>query len=288
MTSCKKKHKKTDSIVKNLPENQGGIGRHKCASCAYEEGYSNGQKHIDGFDKENYIKGLPKSQKKLRRHRDPVEAYELGFFHGQVESSKYLTIKDKKGISNAMRTFALSIIAKGILIVLKNDELPYEHAMGFNQVAHGFEILIKARIVKEHPLLIFDKTSKKEKIKEDSLEFKDLLENGRTIEYSKLPYQLWAVTGYKVEDEELYKKIGFIRNQIVHFHPPVNISLKELTLEYSFTLIEPAVNEWWDTTILKYIKKFNNDCYESLFKKLKKLKISINYEFDKKQGFKKK
>jgi len=286
--ACRKEHKNVDLVVKDLPINQGGIGRHKCAACAYEKGFESGKKHIDSFDIKDFIKNLPESQKGLRRHRDPIEAYELGFYHGQVEASKHLTIKDKKGISFSMRNFGLSIIAKGILNVIKEDNLPYEHALGAINVAHGFEILIKARIVEQHPLLIFDKSLNNEKIKKGKdLEFQDLLDNGRTIDYSKLPYQLWAVTGYVLKDEKLFKDFGLIRNQIIHFHAPLSLSLPELTFKYSFTLIEKAINEWWNKSIFEYIKVFDRDAYKEIFNKLDKLEIIVSYQYHKTKGFEK-
>ena len=33
-----------DKIMKTLPENQSGGGRHKCTYCAYERGYADGYK----------------------------------------------------------------------------------------------------------------------------------------------------------------------------------------------------------------------------------------------------
>lgn len=288
--ACKLKHKESDLIVKDLPINQGGVGRHKCASCAYEKGLENGKKHLDlkKDEIESFIQKLPLSQKGLRRHRDPVEAYELGFYHGQVEASKYLTINDKKGISFSMRNFGLSLVSKGILNVIKEDNLPYEHALGVINVAHGFEILLKARIVEQHPLLIFEKSLNNEKIKKGKeLEFQDLLDNGRTIDYSKLPYQLWAVTGYELKDVKLFKDFGLIRNQIIHFHAPLTLSLSDLTFKYSFILIEKAVNDWWDKSILDYIKVFDRDAYKDIFKKLNKLDIKMSYKYDKRKGFKK-
>lgn len=286
--ACKEGHNKSDLIVKDLPINQGGIGRHKCASCAYEKGIENGKKHIDEFDVTGFIKGLSYSQKGLRRHRDPIEAYELGFYHGQVEASKYLTIKDKKGISFSMKNFGLSIVAKGILNVIKEDNLPYEHALGVINVAHGFEILLKARIVEEHPLLIFERSLSNEKIKKGKeLEFQDLLDNGRTVDYSKLPYQLWAVTGYVLKDEKLFKEFGLIRNQIIHFHAPLTLSLSELTFKYSFTLIEEAINDWWDKSIFEYIKVFDRNAYKDIFNRLNKWGIKVSYQYDKRKGFKK-
>ncbi len=284
--ACRKSHEETDFIVKDLPINQGGIGRHKCPSCAYEKGLANGKNHNENFDISSFISNLPESQKGLRRHRDPFEAYELGYFHGQIEASKHLSISDKKGISFTMRNFGLSMIAKGLLVALKKDDLPYIHAMGIINITNGFEILIKAKIVEEHPLLIFDKITKNEKETEQELEFNYLLENGRTIEYSKLPYQLWATTNYKINNKELYKEVGFLRNQIIHFHIPIKVSLIDKILKYVFDIIEPCINDWWDRTVFKYVKVFDRNSYEKLFKEIERLNISSNYKYDKKSGYK--
>jgi len=279
---CNKHHIETDKIVKDLPINQGGIGRHKCASCAFEKGYENGKNHIVDFNINDFISNLDRSQKGLHRHRDPIEAYELGYYHGQVEAGNHLTIQNKKGIAFSMRNYGLTIIAKSILNILKEDNLPYAHATNVVNIAHGFEILVKARIVEQHPLLIFDKISNNEKIKEGDLEFEDLLQNGRTIEYSKLPYQLWAATGNKITNIDLYNKFGKIRNQIIHFHVPMEISLSIEALKYSFEIIEKCVNEWWSNyTIFKYIKVFDYhlETYKKIFDKLEELNLTTKYKF---------
>ena len=284
--ACEKTHTETDRIVKDLPINQGGIGRHKCASCAYEKGFENGKNHIENFNIENFVSDLPYSQKGLRRHRDVIEAYELGFYHGQVEAGNNLTIQNKKGIAFSMRNYGLTIIAKNIIEILKDDNLPYAHATNVVNIAHGFEILLKARIVQEHPLLIFGKISNNEKIKDQELKFEDLLENGRTIEYSKLPYQLWATTGYKISNMELFKEFGKIRNQIIHFHVPMELSLAEMSFKYSFNVVEKCINEWWnDYTIFKYIKVFDRNMYKKIFDKLNELDIITLYHFDTKKGY---
>ena len=36
--------RKLDEIMRTLPENQSGVGRHKCTYCAYEQGYADGLK----------------------------------------------------------------------------------------------------------------------------------------------------------------------------------------------------------------------------------------------------
>ena len=57
------------------------------------------------------------------------------------------------------------------------------------QAAHAAEILIKAKIAEEHPLLIFEKFPK---ITDDNLSLLSLFEDGHTIEWSQLPNRLWA------------------------------------------------------------------------------------------------
>ena len=38
---CYKTHR-YEARFENLPEDQGGSGRHRCAGCAYEKGYEDG------------------------------------------------------------------------------------------------------------------------------------------------------------------------------------------------------------------------------------------------------
>lgn len=37
--------RKLDEMMKILPENQSGAGRHKCAYCAWERGFDEGYRH---------------------------------------------------------------------------------------------------------------------------------------------------------------------------------------------------------------------------------------------------
>jgi len=63
-------------ILEELPESQGGSGRHKCAGCAYERGYSDAQarrgRHLTASS-------LPDSQAGTARHKDVQAAYDLGY-----------------------------------------------------------------------------------------------------------------------------------------------------------------------------------------------------------------
>ena len=278
--ACNKNHSDTDLIVKDLPISQGSFERHKCASCAYEKGLENGSKKLLNFDLENFITNLEESQRGYRRHRSAIEAYTLGFFHGLNGQNNHLAIKDKFKIASQMRDFGLSMVAKGVVNATFSEHgEPYSHAMGLVQVANGFEILIKSKIVEEHPLLVFTKIPKEANLLDGNIKMEDLIEHGQTIMYSELPDRLWATTGYKIEPIELYNKFGRIRNQIIHFAIP-NISLSEFTLEFTFKVIEKAINTWWDTTILEYAQEYDDAFIENIFEVLNDLELESNYTVD--------
>jgi len=286
--ACNKNHSESDLIVKDLPTSQGNFERHKCASCAYEKGLENGSQKLLNFDLEIFISNLEESQRGVRRHRSAIEAYTLGFFHGLNGQNNHLAIKDKFKIASQMRDFGLSMVAKGVVNATFTEHgEPYSHAMGLIQVANGFEILIKSKIVEEHPLLIFTKIPKEANLLDGNIKMEDLIEHGQTIMYSALPDRLWSTTGYKIEPVELYNKFGRIRNQIIHFAIP-NISLSELTLEFTFKVIEKAINTWWDITILDYAQEYDDAFIENIFEVLNDLELETIYTIDENYNLKKK
>ncbi len=263
-----------------MPISQGNFERHKCASCAYEKGLENGTQKLLNFDLESFISNLEESQKGDRRHRSAIEAYTLGFFHGLNGKNNHLAIKDKFKIAAQMRDFGLSMVAKGVVNATFSEvSEPYSHAMGLVQVANGFEILIKSKIVEEHPLLVFNKIPKEGNLLDGNIKMEDLIEHGQTIMYSELPDRLWATTGYKIEPIELFNRFGRVRNQIIHFAVP-KISLSDLTLEFTFKIIEKAINNWWDTTILDYTQDYYDEILFYIFDRLNDLGLETDYTID--------
>jgi len=121
-------------------------------------------------------------------------------------------------------------------------------------VAHAAEILLKARIAQEHPLLIFSKIPKPNPDK-TNLTFIDLLENGHTLSYEELPDRLWAATGFKIEGKilEEYKKFGKTRNQIIHTSMASEKILKEQILSYSLEVLDPLVEVFWGYSVIQFI-----------------------------------
>lgn len=80
MSICNKDHRNIKAFDK-LPDSQGGLGRHKCAGCAYEKGAQ------DALDGKNFVEGdesvlddLPESQASYVRHKDAMAAYKAGYF----------------------------------------------------------------------------------------------------------------------------------------------------------------------------------------------------------------
>lgn len=129
--------------------------------------------------------------------------------------------------------------------------------------AHAAEILLKARIAQEHPLLIFSKLPKADS-KKSTLTLIDLLESGRTLSYEELPDQLWATTGVKIERVQQYRDFGRLRNQIVHFSMAnAKEALDVLTIRYSLEVLNPLIESFWGRSVIDFITKDPHDYYSS-------------------------
>ncbi len=120
------------------------------------------------------------------------------------------------------------------------------------QAAHAAELLIKARIAQEHPLLIFEHTPKHLSDNENRLGYRRLVAEGRTFQYSDLPNRLWATTGIKLKEQELFIEFGKLRNSIQHFSPPESKSLSQITLEFIFGVIDPFIHQTWNLFAIDY------------------------------------
>lgn len=112
------------------------------------------------------------------------------------------------------------------------------------QAAHAAEILIKARIAQEHPLLIFEQLPKPEGNGDALLNLEHLIQNGRTFQFKDLPHRLWATTGAILPNLNLYQSFGRLRNAIQHFTVPnEDVSLR--AIEFIYGVIDPFINQCW-------------------------------------------
>lgn len=77
--TCTSSHR-YDLKFNELPLSQGGKGRHKCAACAYEEGYRKGFNRSMNFVLD--LDALPESQAGAVRHKCPHAAFAIGYQRG--------------------------------------------------------------------------------------------------------------------------------------------------------------------------------------------------------------
>lgn len=82
MTTCRDPHRHAPHFT-NLPDDQGGKGRHKCAGCAYEKGYQDGLQLKESINLD--LDTLPDSQAGTVRHKSPHYAYALGYQQGVAD-----------------------------------------------------------------------------------------------------------------------------------------------------------------------------------------------------------
>jgi hypothetical protein len=82
--ACKKDHSELQLqyIMEQLPDDQGGRGRHKCAACAYEAGYQDGLEQKEQIDLSELFDSLEESQASAQRHKSPHAAYAKGYLDG--------------------------------------------------------------------------------------------------------------------------------------------------------------------------------------------------------------
>lgn len=80
--ACNINHDSIQTIMENLPHDQGGRGRHKCAACAYEKGYELGLALEENINLEQIFDSLEESQARAQRHKSPHAAFAQGYLNG--------------------------------------------------------------------------------------------------------------------------------------------------------------------------------------------------------------
>lgn len=65
-----------------LPTDQGSVGRHKCAGCAWEAGREAGLERREYINLHAVFDDLPESQAGVVRHKSPHAAFALGYHEG--------------------------------------------------------------------------------------------------------------------------------------------------------------------------------------------------------------
>lgn len=174
-----------------------------------------------------------------------------------------------------MRRFGLHVVGQSLehatFAAMGN---PYLHAIAAVQAAHGSEIIIKARIAQEHPLLIFSSLPKPPPNEVRLMDAGDLLARGKTATYFELPDLLWATTGYRIPELDRYIEFGKSRNMLQHLACPPNQDLSSETLRYAFTVIEPMIADFWGESLFSYVGLLGEETEVYLKEQLDRLGIS--------------
>lgn len=172
-----------------------------------------------------------------------------------------MKVELKQQLISHMIDFGLHMIGRGLVnATFAETPYPYTHSMAVIHIAHGAELLFKARIAEEHPLLIFSKYPSEYNSINNEDEVSQLIQEVQTIQFSELPKRLQITTGYKIANLKLFEEYGRLRNQIMHFAIPPNKDISSISFEFSFTIIEHAINEWWNDTIFNYGSIYD-DCF---------------------------
>lgn len=164
------------------------------------------------------------------------------------------------GIWEHMRDLGLGALAHAnrhaAYMAMENPRWP---ELAVLQAAHAAELLIKARIAQEHPLLVFEQLPRSTQASGTRLDLEDLFRQGRTLQWSDLPERLWAATGMTIPDKAAFEAFGKLRNGIQRFAPAQGRDAAEETLRFVFTVIDPFVHECWDLFAIDYDE--DNDPY---------------------------
>ncbi len=158
-------------------------------------------------------------------------------------------------IAEHMRNLGLGALAHAnwhaAYMSWQNDYWPQLSVL---QGAHAAELLVKARIAEEHPLLIFEHLPRSSN-DDDHLSLQRLIEAARTVQYSDLPDRLWASTGITIPNVEQYLAFGRLRNTLQHFMAPEAVDFSSETLSMIYSVIDPFIHEHWGL----YAIDFNED-----------------------------
>jgi len=164
---------------------------------------------------------------------------------------------DTKEIAPHMREFGLHVLGRAIHDATFSEMgARYAHALSVVQAAHGAEIVLKARIAEEHPLLVFERLPKQQTTA-GLLIAAELFLHGRSYDYFELPQRLWATTGHRLPNPDQYEAFGRRRNQIIHFAVP-NVDLAAETIRFCMQVIEPALCDFgWDESCMEHADEWD-------------------------------
>lgn len=153
-------------------------------------------------------------------------------------------------VARSMRLTGMLLFRDALLEALRSP-----HFLCVIHMAQAAEILLKARIADNSLLSIFSEIPGNE-VDRASLSLTDLIENGRTFSYAKLPAQLTKTTGISFVEHAAYLDFGRLRNQLVHFSLQNQTNLDMATLKYGLEVLDPLVESFWGKSVLDFVQAY--------------------------------
>ena len=169
---------------------------------------------------------------------------------------------DLAGVWEHMRDLGLGALAHAnrhaSYAAIENERWP---ELSVLQAAHAGELLLKARIAQEHPLLVFDQLPRSTQAAGSALTTESLMENGRTIQWSDIPERLWATTGLSIPNRACFDNFGKLRNVIQHFVAPKGIDVGGEALRFIYEVIDPFVFDCWGLFAVDFDEDYEEYIY---------------------------
>ena len=167
-----------------------------------------------------------------------------------------------KGVWEHMRKLGLGALAHAnrhaAYAAMENPRWP---ELAVLQAAHAAELLIKARIAEEHPLLVFEQLPRSTKTDGSLLDLEDLFRQGRTLQWLDLPDRLWAATGISLPERQMFDSFGKLRNGIQHFASLPDYDAGGETLRFVFKVIDPFIHDCWGLFAVDYDEDYDPYIY---------------------------
>lgn len=158
-----------------------------------------------------------------------------------------------RSVASHMKNLGLGSLSQALYNSLFfNPDNLWTSALAILNTAHAAELLIKARIAEEHPLLIFSEIPKLKHSQNGLLSFDDLFQKGKTLQFSELPDRLWAVTGVELQNVKCFEDFGRLRNSVQHFAAPKKVDVSQRCLEFVFNVLDPFMHETWKLYAVDY------------------------------------
>lgn len=122
---------------------------------------------------------------------------------------------------------------------------------------HAGELVVKAAIAQQHPLLIFKDVFKLDDYSGNEISLDTLLRKAKTHEFQHLPMILWAVCKERIPDQASFDEIRAMRNNVQHFFHPAGLSgigqdAREASLRFLYKNVDPLLKRHFDLCAIEY------------------------------------